>query len=244
VPNKGRATNATANDKRFFASMNATDAAPRSDIENAASDTDIAGLLSTVSQKLQLITEFQVEMAKSLQVLHQEQQRFAALIAGTAQVEPVAAAVHPSSPTDPLATLLPTPPASGHKPVEFICVGLDEADPYFQMLRQNAVQAVNLRCAGIQDALTITKGRPAGAETIIQLFNVAAMVQNGPDMQRTVAICDSLFHSVRMADQLGAKVTWTVNDLPRHDRPHSQIAHEFYRHMAGAPLIGGSRRRF
>lgn len=203
--------------------MNATPVTPTSGIDRHVCASDISDLMSTVSRQMELITEFQVEMVKSLQVLHREQQHLVALIADIAPAQP-----------DALAA--PPPAAVVKKTIEFICVGLSDDDPHFQMLRQNAAETVNLRTAGMHDALAITKGRPTGSEAILQLFNVAAMVQDAPDPERALAICDRIFHGVRLADRLGAKVTWTANDLPRNDKPHGRIAHELYQHMGNLPL--------
>jgi hypothetical protein len=194
---------------------------------------DLASLISTVSEQQQLLTELQIEMVKSLQVLHLDQQRLAAMVAQTGQPMRVAAAT-PVPAQVPMSA--PAPHVTERASVEFVCVGLNEADPYFQALQSATPQGFSLRCAGMHDALSIAKARPAGTQTVIQLFNIAAMVQDMPDHEKAAATSDRIFHCLELAGKLGANVVWTVTDLPRSDRPHAQIAHELYRHMAKPAL--------
>lgn len=179
--------------------------------------------MSSISDRLQRVVQLHLEMADALQSLQAEQQRLAEMLAGLPSIQPD-------------VTLESAPAITVDPRIEFICVGLSEDDPHFRTLQRNAPDIVNLCCADIQEALTFAKDRPAGADAILQLFNIAAMVQNAEDPEKASAVCDRMFHAVRLAKGLGASVTWTVHDLPRHDRPHLHLAHELYNHMSELPL--------
>lgn len=192
--------------------------------------TEIGSLLAVVTEQQELLTEFQVEIVKMLQHLHEERQRMSALIAAMEQK-------NDGAPRPPeVAISVPAMPEALNAGMLVLCIGLSETDGRFAALRNASVAGTAIKACGLDQALTIAKARMGKGSTTIRLFDPARIIQNAADIKMAAALSDGLFHGIRIADKLGAVVTWSVTDLPNPAGAHAQVAHEFYAHIGQAPV--------
>ncbi|ATN33054.1 hypothetical protein ACO34A_04465 [Rhizobium sp. ACO-34A] len=192
--------------------------------------TEIGSLLAVVTQQQELLTEFQVEIVKMLQHLHQEQQRMSALIEAMERKSGDASQlISPETPRPAVAD-----PLSAEAAV--LCIGLSEADGRFGALRDASATGTAVKICGLDEALTIARARMGKGSTTIEFFDLARIIQNTDDMKMAAALSDGLFHGIRIADKLGAVVAWNINDLPTPSGTNAQAAQEFFRQIANAPV--------
>lgn len=187
-------------------------------------------MLAGVTQQQELLTEFQVEIVKMLQHLHQEQQRMSALIEAMERKSGDASQLISPEPRRAVVA----DPLSAEAAV--LCIGLSEADRRFEALRDASATGTAVKICGLDEALTIAKARMGKGSTTIKLFDLARIIQNTDDMKMAAALSDGLFHGIRIADKLGAVVAWNITDLPTPSGANAQVAQELFRQIAHAPV--------
>lgn len=171
----------------------------------------------------QMLTDFQVETVRALQVLRQQQMQLLGLVKSGAIGAPTAFA----SGTD-AAPLLPA-----LDDTTVVAIGSPSDD--VALLEGAFARAGAFRAGTAEDALAAVKARAPGESVVVHLADAEACLRPATDLRHAEALADGLIHKLKIFRQLGGRVAWTIATMPATSQPFSDLAREMTR-----GLIAGS----
>jgi hypothetical protein len=156
--------------------------------------------IDDVCGQQKMLTDFQTETVRALQVLRQQQMQLLALANSSTPAGP---------PLSAPATAEPLPALDG---VKVVLIGSLQDDA--AMLESSFVHADACRAGTMEDALAMVKARAPGESVVVHLSNAEALLRPAPDVRHAQAMADGLIHKLKIFRQLGGHVVWTIACLP------------------------------
>ncbi|WP_377298441.1 hypothetical protein [Rhizobium sp. SGZ-381] len=168
-----------------------------------------------VAEQQQMLSEFQVEAVRALQVLRQQQIQLLDLLPHALSDRPL------PLPSLAAAGQAPLPALDGMK---VVLVG---AHPHDAAMLEGVFAEPGAFCAGtMEDALARVKQRSPGQSLVVHLCDAEACLRQAADLRHAEAMADGLIHKLKIFRQLGGHVVWTVASLPGAKGPFGGFAHE------------------
>ncbi len=162
-----------------------------------------------------VLTDFQVETVRALQVLRQQQMQLLALMNKSTPAGPPLALPATAEVQAPLPVL------DGVKVVQIGALRDDAA-----MLEGVLGQAGAFRAGTMEDALAMVKARAPGESVVVHLSDAEALLRPAPDVRHAQAMADGLIHKLKIFRQLGGHVVWTIACLPGARGAFAALARE------------------
>ncbi|SIQ02577.1 Glycosyltransferase involved in cell wall bisynthesis [Rhizobium sp. RU35A] len=166
-----------------------------------------------VAGQQQILTDFQVETVRALQVLRQQQTDLLAQLNARSARLPLSA--------DTAALEAPLPALEG---LTVISVG---GRPEDNALLEGAFATAGAFGAGaIEDAIACVKNRTGREPVVVHLFDPEASLRSAPDLRQGEAMADALIHKLKIFRRLGGQVVWTIAAMPATTGPLSVLVRE------------------